>query len=171
MIHIYKDELDEINIKLITNKFIKVRQSRIVTFGLLILRICLFWFIYRYCLTNLFSILPFSTPWNQLEKIENKWVNVTMRGLRLSSYAAQFWILEPPPPSTHMYAFGLPYFSLYDVYIKPPCQPPPEPPSHKLTRYNHLTYNAFKYLPIKSYQLLIQLKQNREQEKYIASCF
>ena len=41
MIHIYKDELDEIGIKLITNKFIKVRQSRSVTFGLLILRICL----------------------------------------------------------------------------------------------------------------------------------
>ena len=41
MIHIYKDELDEIDIKLITNEFIKVKESRIVTFGLLILRICL----------------------------------------------------------------------------------------------------------------------------------
>ena len=43
MIHIYKDELDEIDIKLITNEFIKefikVKESRIVTFGLLILRI------------------------------------------------------------------------------------------------------------------------------------
>ena len=39
MIPIYKNELDEIDIKLITNKFIKVKESRIVTFGLLILRI------------------------------------------------------------------------------------------------------------------------------------
>ena len=39
MIHIYKDELDESHIKLITNEFIKVREPRIVTFGLLILRI------------------------------------------------------------------------------------------------------------------------------------
>ena len=62
MIHIYKDELDEIDIKLKTNEFIKVEKSRIVTFGLLILRISLLWFIYRYCLTNFFSILPFVTP-------------------------------------------------------------------------------------------------------------
>ena len=58
MIHIYKDELDEIDIKLITNEFIKefikVKESRIVTFALLILRICLLWFIYHYCLTNFF---------------------------------------------------------------------------------------------------------------------
>ena len=33
MIHIYKDELDEIDIKLITNEFIKVKKSRIVSFG------------------------------------------------------------------------------------------------------------------------------------------
>ena len=41
MIHIYEDELDEIDIKLITNEFIKVKESRIATFGLLISRICL----------------------------------------------------------------------------------------------------------------------------------
>ena len=41
MIHIYEDKLDKIDIKLITNEFIKVKESRIVTFGLLILRICL----------------------------------------------------------------------------------------------------------------------------------
>ena len=41
MIQIYKDELDKIDIQLITNEFIKVKESRIVTFGLLILRICL----------------------------------------------------------------------------------------------------------------------------------
>ena len=77
----------------------------------------------------------------------------------------------PPflPLSIYMYAFGLPPFSLFDSYIKAPCQPPS--PTHKLTRYHHLTYNAFKYLPIKSYQLLIQLKKNREQRKDIASCF
>ena len=66
MIHIYTDELDEIDIKLITNEFIKepikVKESRIVTFGLLILRICLLWLVYRYCLTNFFYILPFNTP-------------------------------------------------------------------------------------------------------------
>ena len=33
MIHIYKDELDEINIKLITNRFIKAKGARIITFG------------------------------------------------------------------------------------------------------------------------------------------
>ena len=37
MIHIYKDELNEVDIKLITNEFIEVKESRIVTFGLLIL--------------------------------------------------------------------------------------------------------------------------------------
>ena len=37
MIHIHKDELDKIDIKLITNKLIKMKESRIVTFGLLIL--------------------------------------------------------------------------------------------------------------------------------------
>ena len=73
MIHIYKDEFDEIDIKLITNLFIKVKESRIVTFAeLLILRICLLWFIHHYFLTNFFSILTFNTPWNQLENIENK---------------------------------------------------------------------------------------------------
>ena len=41
MIHIYKDELDETNIKLIKNEFIKVKETKIATFGLLILRICL----------------------------------------------------------------------------------------------------------------------------------
>ena len=92
MIHIYKDELDESDIKLITNEFIKVKESRIVTFGLLILRICLLWFLYRYCLTNFFYILPFNTPWNQLENIEKKWVNVSIRGLWWSTYAAHFWI-------------------------------------------------------------------------------
>ena len=61
MIHIYKDELDEIDMKLITNEFIKIKESIIVTFGLLILRIYLLWFIYRYYLTNFFSILPFTT--------------------------------------------------------------------------------------------------------------
>ena len=61
MIHIYKDELDEIDMKLITNEFIKIKESIIVTFGLLILRICLLWFIYRYYLANFFSILPFTT--------------------------------------------------------------------------------------------------------------
>ena len=41
MIHIYEGELDEIELKLITNEFIKKKESRIVTFGLLILRIYL----------------------------------------------------------------------------------------------------------------------------------
>ena len=168
MIHIYKDELDEIDIKLITNEFIKVKESRIVTFGLLILRICLLWFIYRYCLTNFFYILPFNTPWNQLENIENKWVNVSMRGLRWSTYAAQFWILDLPPPFyLHVCLWATPFFPVRCVHT--PCQPPL--PTHKLTRYYLLTYNAFKYIPIKSYQLLIQLKKNREEEKNIASCF
>ena len=31
MIHIYKDQLDEIDIQLITSKFIKVKESRIVS--------------------------------------------------------------------------------------------------------------------------------------------
>ena len=34
LIHIYKEELDEIDIKLITNEFIKIKESRIATFGL-----------------------------------------------------------------------------------------------------------------------------------------
>ena len=38
MIHIYKDELDESDIKLIANEFIKVKEARIVTLALLILR-------------------------------------------------------------------------------------------------------------------------------------
>ena len=62
MIHIYKDELDDIDIKLITNEFIKVKEYRTITFGLLILRPCLLWFMYRYCLTNLFPMLPSNTP-------------------------------------------------------------------------------------------------------------
>ena len=36
MIHIYNNELDEIDIKLIISKFIKVKQSKIATFGLII---------------------------------------------------------------------------------------------------------------------------------------
>ena len=36
MIHIQNGELDEINIKLITNEFIKVKESRIAIFGLII---------------------------------------------------------------------------------------------------------------------------------------
>ena len=34
MIHIYKEELDETDIKLITNEFIKFKESRIGTLGL-----------------------------------------------------------------------------------------------------------------------------------------
>ena len=34
MMHNYKEELDETDIKLITNEFIKVKKSRIDTFGL-----------------------------------------------------------------------------------------------------------------------------------------
>ena len=34
MIHIHKDELDETDIKLITNDSIQVKESRIATFGL-----------------------------------------------------------------------------------------------------------------------------------------
>ena len=33
MSHIYKDKLDEIDIKLIMNGFIKVKEVRIITFG------------------------------------------------------------------------------------------------------------------------------------------
>ena len=61
MIHIYKNELDEVDMKLITNEFINVKESIIVTFDLLTLRICLLWFIYSHYLTNFFSILPFNT--------------------------------------------------------------------------------------------------------------
>ena len=75
----------------------------------------------------------------------------------------------PSRLSTYMYAFGLPPFCRYVTYIKPPYQP--SPTKHKLTCYHHLTYYAFKYLSIKSYQLLFQLKKNREQEKNIASRF
>ena len=32
MVHIYKDELDEIDMKLITNEHIKVKDSRIATY-------------------------------------------------------------------------------------------------------------------------------------------
>ena len=117
MIHIYKDELDEIDIKLITNEFIKefikVKESRIVTFGLLILIICLLWFIYRYCSTNFFSILPFNIPWNQLENIKNKWVNVSMKGPPLSTYATQLWILDPLPPFyLHVCFWATTFFSI-----------------------------------------------------------
>ena len=34
LIHIYKEELDEIDIKVITDEFIKIEESRIATFGL-----------------------------------------------------------------------------------------------------------------------------------------
>ena len=107
MIHIYKNELDEIDIKLITNEFVKVKESRIVTFGLLILKVCLLWFIYHYYWTNFFSILPFNTPWNQLENIENKWANVSMRGLWWGTYAAQIWILDLPLPPPRLPSFYL----------------------------------------------------------------
>ena len=39
------------------------------------------------------------------------------------------------------------------------------------TRYQRPTYNAFKYPPIKSYQLLIKLKKNKEQEKILLHVF
>ena len=45
MIYIYKDELDKIDIKLISTELIKRKDSRIATFGLLIFSICLLWFI------------------------------------------------------------------------------------------------------------------------------
>ena len=39
------------------------------------------------------------------------------------------------------------------------------------TRYHRPTYNAFKYPPIKSYQLLIKLKKNKEQKKILLHVF
>ena len=121
--------------KLITNEFFKVKDSRIVTFGLLVLRIWLLWLIYRYCL--LFFILPFNTPGNQLE---NKWVNVSMRGVFnevLMKLSSGFWTLPLPPPilSTHMYAFGLPKSITkkhYQSILANPT-PTPTPPLHTHT--------------------------------------
>ena len=78
MIHISKDELDEIDVKLITNKFIKVKECRIITFGfgLLVLRICLL-------LINQFLLhITFQDPLKSAKNIENKSDNVSMRGLR-----------------------------------------------------------------------------------------
>ena len=104
MIHIYKDELDEIDIKLITNEFIKefikVKESRIVTFRLLIFRICLLWFIYHYCLTNFFYILPFNSPWNQLESIETDELMLAWGVFNevLTQLNSVFWPPSPHPP-------------------------------------------------------------------------
>ena len=143
MIHIYKDELDEIDIKLITNEFIKVKESRIVTFGLLILRICLLWFIYRYCLTNFFYILSFNTLWNQPGNTENKWVNFSMRGLRWSTYTNQFWILDPPF-YLHVCFWATNFFPIRCVHKASfPTFSPPNTISHATTMLLIMLLNTF----------------------------
>ena len=80
MIHIYKEELDEFNRKLITNELIKVMESRIFTFGLY-----QFWpfsVLVHLLLLNQFLLCYLSIPREIIKKkIENKWVNVTMRVL------------------------------------------------------------------------------------------
>ena len=90
LIHIYKEELDEIDIKLITNEFIKGVQN-CYFWAVSILTICLFWFIYCYCLTHFFSV-SFQYPlrsWQNLKvfwwfqevlkrNIGKKWDNVIM---------------------------------------------------------------------------------------------
>ena len=56
LIHIYKGELDEIDVKLIKNEFIKIKEYSYFC-AVSILTICLFWFIYCYCLTHFFCFL------------------------------------------------------------------------------------------------------------------
>ena len=59
----------------------------------------------------------------------------------------------PPPFYLHVCFWATPFFPTRCEHT--PCQPPV--PTHKLTRYHHFTYNAFKYIPIKIYQLLNQM--------------
>ena len=59
MILIYNEELDEIKIKFITNELIKVKESRIATFGSDQFRA----FAYLLLLLNpFFSMFPFNIP-------------------------------------------------------------------------------------------------------------
>ena len=98
----------------------------------------------------------------------------------LTQISFGFW--TPPPFYLHLYFWATTFFPIRCVQkasLPTPSLPPPFSPlqplthtqTHKLTRYHHLTYKAFKYLLIKSCQLVIRLKKNREQEKNIAFCF
>ena len=77
-------------------------------------------------------MLPFNTPWNHKENIENKWVIVTMGVESLMKYIHSsplvFGPNPPPPPFPNppFYAhvrFWVTPFPMCDAYIKLPCQP------------------------------------------------
>ena len=124
--------------KLITNEFFKVKDSRIVTFGLLVLRIWLLWLIYRYCL--LFFILPFNTPGNQLENIETNELMLAWEGSSMKylwSSVLDFGPYPSPLPSSlrtcmrlgyHLFSYTMRTWSILANPI-----PTPTPPLHTHT--------------------------------------
>ena len=74
-------------------------------------------------------------------------------------------VLDFGPPAASFYAhvwfWATTFQPIRCVHKATLSTPTSSPYIH--TRYHHLTCNAFKYPPIKTYQLLIQLKKNREQ--------
>ena len=87
----------------------------------------------------------------------------------LTQKSSGFWNRSPFPFFyVHVCSWATTFFHIRCEHKASLPTPSPHTQVHTLPS-SYL--NAFKYLPIKSYQLLIQLKKNREEEKNIASCF
>ena len=108
MILIYNEERDKMNIKILTNKLIKEKESRIATLGLY-----QFWTFACFSLfivtakpvsSQCFLSIPLRSSknlkvfllfqWVLKENSGTKWVNVTTRGLPRSMYKTQRWLLD-----------------------------------------------------------------------------
>ena len=119
-INIYNEELDEINIKFLTNKLIKEKESRIATLGSY-----QFWAFACFSLlifTGFFSMFPFNTPWDHQKILRfsydfrEYWKKTLERNELMLPWGvsqevcpkpnAGFWTLVSP--CTHIYGFGLP---------------------------------------------------------------
>ena len=172
LVHICKVELNEINMKWITKKFIGMKGS----FGIGMkcyfwvvskLKICLLHFIYCYCSAHLFSMFPFTIPWNHQKTFifcndfRDNWKKIFQRKRLILPWGVFHKVrMQFNPGFLTPFSSWYAHLRLWDI-------PFPLPPTYngyiKFSCLHHLTHNAFKYLSKKSYKTLNQLKNNRKQ--------
>ena len=155
MIHNYKGEPHEIQVKLIKSDFMNVKEHLFALVQLsLLLNQFLLYVTFQYPLKS--SSITSAKHWKEMDKCYHEGYSMKLRNSTL--------VFETTP-SHHLVQtrtfldLSLPHVRCVHKII------PPSPTTY--THYHHLTHNAFKYLSKKSYQTLINWKTKK---RIIASC-